>query len=383
MSKVLIRKASYDTDVIRPIIREMLDSMGPDWIAPGMRVVVKPNMLMPAAPEQAIVTHPLIVRSVVAYLLGKGAHVQVSDSPPVGSFRKLIRASGYHEALKDLDVDLKPFDASVRVNIGQPFGSIEIAKDAMEADVVIDLAKLKSHAMMYLTLGVKNIFGTVVGLRKPEWHMRSGVDRSMFAKLLVQIYQTVSPAFTIVDGIMALEGQGPAKNGQPRKLGLLIGGANAHAVDKTTCTLLGLDPCELLTYRTARDCGFFDGMVHVDGDIHIVDDYVFPELNSLSLGPDSLNRFMRKYVIQKPVVDNDKCKLCGECWKICPAKVISHHTKGIQFNYDKCIRCYCCLEVCLHAAIEAREPMLGKLRRRLMSGNNQMDERKVCHGRNQ
>jgi uncharacterized protein (DUF362 family)/Pyruvate/2-oxoacid:ferredoxin oxidoreductase delta subunit len=366
MTNVFIRKASYDTDVIRPIIREMLDSMGPDWIKPGMRVLVKPNMLMPAAPEQAIVTHPLIVRTVAAYMLGKGTQVQVSDSPHVGSFRKLIRESGYDDALKDLDVDLKPFDQSVKVDIGQPFGEIEIAQDAVEADVVVNVAKLKSHAMMYLTLGVKNIFGTIVGLRKPEWHMRAGVDRIMFAKLLVQIYQTVSPGFTIVDGITVLEGQGPARSGKPRELGMLIGGANAHAVDTTICTLLGLDPDELLTYSTARNLDMFDGKVHVDGDIHILDDYLFPELNSLSLGSDSLNRFMRKYVIQKPVVDNDKCKICGECWKICPAEVISHNTKGIQFDYDKCIRCYCCLEVCLHGAIEAKEPLLGILRRRFI-----------------
>lgn len=382
MTNVFIRKASYDTDVIRPIIREMLDSMGPDWIKPGMRVLVKPNMLMPAAPELAIVTHPLIVRTVAAYMLGRGALVQVSDSPPVGSFRKLIRESGYDDALKDLDVDLKPLDQSVKVDIGQPFGEIEIAQDAVEADVVVNLAKLKSHAMMYLTLGVKNIFGTIVGLRKPEWHMRAGVDRIMFAKLLVQIYQAVSPGFTIVDGITALEGQGPARSGKPKELGMLIGGANAHAVDTTICTLLGLDPDELLTYSTARNLDIFDGKVHVDGDIHIVDDYLFPKLNSLSLGSDSLNRFMRKYVIQKPVVDNDTCKLCGECWKICPAEVISHNTKGIQFDYEKCIRCYCCLEVCLHGAIEAKEPLLGMLRRRLIQEKKQPDERKNRHGRN-
>ncbi|MEJ2158168.1 MAG: DUF362 domain-containing protein [Desulfobacteraceae bacterium] len=383
MTKVFIRNAQYDTDVIRPIIHEMFDSMGPDWIAPGMRVVVKPNMLMTATPEEAIVTHPLIVRCVAAYLLGKGAEVQVSDSPPISSFHKLIRITGYDDALKDLDVTLKPFDKCAKVDIGPPFGTIEIAEDALAADRLINLAKLKSHAMMYLTLGVKNMFGTIVGLRKPEWHMRSGVDRAMFAKLLVQIHQAVAPSFTIVDGITVLEGQGPGRSGKPREMGMLIGGAQGHAVDKTVCTLLGLDPNELLTYRTARDLDLFDGVVHVDGNLHIVDDYQFPELNSLSLGPESLNRFMRRHVIQKPVVDNDKCKLCGECWKICPAKVITHNTKGISYDYDNCIRCYCCLEVCSEGAIEAREPLLGKLRRRLIHGRKQDDERKDSHGRSE
>lgn len=366
MGKVFIKKAVYDPSIIDPLITEMFDGMGPDWIERGMRVLVKPNLLLPAAPHKGIVTHPLICKAVARYLLERGARVQISDSPGVGSFRKVLAETGYKSALDGLDVEMKPFEASVEVDIGEPFGRIPIARDAVEADLVINLAKLKTHAQMYLTLGVKNIFGCIVGLRKPEWHMRAGVDRLMFGRLLVRIYQAVAPAFTIVDGILALEGQGPGKSGRPRELGLLVGGADAHAVDKTICTLLGLDPGQLLTVALAREMGLFDGVVHVNGDISIVDDFLFPELNSLSMGPESFNRFMRKYVLQKPVVDSNKCKLCGECWKICPAKAITHNIRGVQFDYDRCIRCYCCLEVCLHGAIHAKEPLLGKVRRRLI-----------------
>jgi uncharacterized protein (DUF362 family)/ferredoxin-like protein FixX len=364
MTKVFIDKATYDPEVITPIIGKMLDSNGPDWITPGMRVLVKPNLLLPSKIKHAIVTHPMVTRCVVEYLLDKGAEVQVSDSPGIGNFHRLIRETGYARALNDLDVKLKAFDASVEVDIGEPFGKVELSRDAVQADRVINLAKLKTHAQMYLTLGVKNMFGTVVGLRKPKWHMRAGVNRRLFARLLVQIHQAIAPAFTIVDGILALEGQGPSKGGQPRVLGLLIGGASSYAVDKTVCTFLGLDPNALLTYREATELGFFDGTVHVDGNIDILDDFRFPELHSLSLGGESLSRFMRKYVIQKPMVDNETCKLCSECWRICPAKCISHNIRGIQFDYDTCIRCYCCLEVCLHGAIRAREPLLGKVWRR-------------------
>ena len=317
MTKVFIDKATYDPEVIKPIIGKMLDSNGPDWIKPGARVLVKPNLLLPSKPKHAIVTHPMVTRCVVEYLLDKGAEVQVSDSPGIGNFHRLIRETGYARALNDFDVTLKAFDKSVKVDIGEPFGTVEIAQDAIEADLIINLAKLKTHAQMYLTLGVKNMFGTIVGMRKPEWHMRAGVDRTMFARLVVQIHQAVRPAFTIVDGVIALEGQGPGKSGQPRVMGRLIGGADTHAVDKTICTLLGLDPNALLTYKQALALGFFDGAVHVNGNIDILDDFRFPELHSLSLGSESVNTFMRKYVIQKPVVDNDACKLCGECWKIC------------------------------------------------------------------
>jgi uncharacterized protein (DUF362 family) len=366
MAKVFIKEATYDPERLKTFVGEMLESRGSEWISAGTRVLVKPNLLMPARPDQAIVTHPYVVRAVVAYLLDKGATVQVSDSQGVGSFRKIFIESGYADALKDMDVTVRSFKESVQVDIGEPFGSVEIAKEAIEADVVINLAKLKTHTQMYLTLGVKNIFGTVVGLRKPEWHMRAGVDRRLFARLLVQIYEAVAPGFTLVDGILALEGQGPARSGRPRELGLLVGGANGHAVDKTICTLLGMNPADLLTCSLARDLGVYDGIVHASGDICIVDDFCFPELHSLSLGPESLNRFMRKYVIHKPLVDNALCKLCGECWKICPARAIDHNIKGVQFDYDGCIRCYCCLEVCLHGAIHAKEPLLGKLWRLLI-----------------
>ena len=366
MSKVFIRQAAYEPSSLRDIVAKMFDSMGTDWIRRGDRILIKPNLLLAAGPDKGIVTHPLICRAVAEYLLDKGAHIQISDSPGVGGFRKVITETGYKEALAGMNVAIKPFEASVEVDIGEPFGCIPIAREAIEADRVINLAKLKTHAQMFLTLGVKNIFGCIVGLRKPEWHMRAGVDRRMFARLLVQIHQAVAPAFTIVDGITALEGQGPGRSGQPRALGLIVGGPSAHAVDKTICTILGLNPGELLTSALASEMGFFDGRVHVNGDIRIVDDFLFPELNSLSIGPETFSRFMRRYMLQKPVADNDKCKLCGECWTICPAKAIAHNTKGIQFNYDLCIRCYCCLEMCPHGAIRAKEPILGRLRRRLI-----------------
>lgn len=366
MSNVIVRKAAYEKSTIFRQVGEMLDRLPAEKFGTGSHVVLKPNLLLAAGPERGIVTHPMIVRAVAEYFLDKGARVQVSDSPAVANFSKILRVAGYNGALDGLDVAVKPFEDSVDVDIGEPFGRIAIARDAMEADLLVNLAKLKTHAQMYLTLGVKNIFGCVVGLRKPEWHMRTGVDRRMFARLLVQIYEAVAPAFTIVDGVLALQGQGPGKSGVPRELGLMVGGENAHAVDRTLCILLGLAPEDLLTCDQASALGVFDGRIHVDGDLNIIDDFQFPELDSLSLGPETLSRFMRKYVIQKPVADSQRCKLCGECWKICPAKAISHNIRGVIFDYDSCIRCYCCVEVCPHAAVRAKEPLLGSLRRRLI-----------------
>lgn len=362
MSTVNIRKATtYDDREIRSIVHEMLSSSEAPAIDAGARVLIKPNFLAPATPEQALTTHPLVVRAAAEFALDKGARVQISDSPAMGSFAKLLNKGGYTETLNGLDVILKPFEKTVAVDVGEPFGVIDVARDAMEADLVLNLAKLKTHAQMLLTLGVKNLFGCIVGLKKPEWHMRAGVDRHMFGRLIVGIHQAIGPAYTIVDGVLAMEGQGPGKSGTPRELGLVVGGKDAHAVDHAICLKVGLDPEALETQRNAREMGVYDGRVHINGDLDILDDFRFPELGSLTMGPDFLGRFMRRFVIQRPMADNKACKLCGECWKYCPAKAITYTDRGITFNTDTCIRCYCCLEVCPHAAIRARTPLAGRL----------------------
>jgi uncharacterized protein (DUF362 family)/Pyruvate/2-oxoacid:ferredoxin oxidoreductase delta subunit len=361
MSVVFIRKADYTDTVIQPIVFEMLASAEAPAIETNARVLIKPNFLAPAAPEKAVTTHPLIVKAAAEFALEKGARVQISDSPAMGNFSRLLKKGGYEEALKGLDVTVKPFEQTVSVDVGEPFGQIEVAKDAMEADVVVNLAKLKTHTQMMLTLGVKNLFGCIVGLQKPEWHLRAGVDRQMFGHLIVSIFEAVKPAYTILDGILAMEGQGPGKSGTPRELGLLLGGQSAHAVDHVACLLTGLDPETLETQKNAREMGVYGGSVHINGDLNILDDFRFPELGSLTMGPDYLGKFMRRFVIQQPVADNKVCKLCGECWKYCPAEAISYTDRGISFNTDICIRCYCCLEVCPHAAIRAKKPLAGKI----------------------
>jgi uncharacterized protein (DUF362 family)/Pyruvate/2-oxoacid:ferredoxin oxidoreductase delta subunit len=367
MAYVLIKEAfAYDAAVLKPLVFEMLEAVGEDSIRPGDRVLIKPNLLMPAGPEQAITTHPLIVRAAVEYVLEKGGHPQVSDSPAVGNFEKILKQGGYTAALQGLDVTLKAFEASAPLDIGEPFGRIEVARDVLEADVIINLPKLKTHAQMLLTLGVKNMFGCIVGLRKPEWHMRAGVDRQMFAKLLVRLCEALGPFITLIDGILALEGQGPGKAGSPRPLDMLIAGGNAHAVDKVVCLLLALDAMRLPTCRQAAEMGVFDGEAQVSGNLNIVYDFSFPEMGPLTFGPPSLARFLRRFGIQRPVADRRICRLCGECWNICPVQVIEHTDRDITIDYAKCIRCYCCIEVCPHAAIRAKQPLLGRILRHFL-----------------
>ncbi|TAN40017.1 MAG: DUF362 domain-containing protein [Nitrospirae bacterium] len=359
MAKVIVRQAQYDYEPLKQHIYYMLDQFGGAGIKKGSTVLIKPNLLGPAQPEAAMVTHPLVVKAAVEYVLQRGALPQISDSPAMGSFEKALVVSGIREALRGYDVVFREFKESETVSVGEPFNRIEVARDALEVPFTINLPKLKSHTQMMLTLGVKNMYGCIVGLRKPEWHFRTGINRYLFAKLLVQIYTVVRPSVTILDGILGMEGQGPGKGGSPRELGVLMGSSDAVSLDISVCRMLGIDPFALLTNRAARDMGLAEGPIDIDGTMPEIRDFKFPEITPLVFGPRFLHGFMRRHLVQRPVCDDAACRSCGECWQYCPAKAIERRHKHLHFDYDKCIRCYCCIEVCPHAALRAEEPFLA------------------------
>ncbi len=361
----MVKRGSYDYGELKPFIFSVLDRFVGSSIHGKSVVVIKPNFLAPAPPERAILTHPLVLKAVAEYVISKGARPIISDSNAMGTFEKVLRTGGFLRELEGLDVEFREFKKSVTVDIGEPFGKIEIAGDAVRADLLINLPKLKTHSQMLLTLGVKNLFGCIVGLRKPEWHFRAGVDREMFARLLVKIHDAVKPTVTILDGISALEGEGPGRSGIPRRLGIMMGSDSAVALDMTVCRMLGLEPSELLTNRAARALGF-DEPIEVVGDLPAITDFRLPLISPLVFGPRRFHGFIRRNLVQRPAVNPDICKACGECWRYCPAQAIRAEKAGLKFDYDKCIRCYCCIEVCPHAALRTVETAAGKVFRKLL-----------------
>ena len=366
VKKVILRRAEYDYDKLRLLIFELLDDLVGDKIGNKSRVLIKPNLLAPAQPEKAMLTHPMIVRASVEYVLMKGGAPLISDSPAMGSFDRVLKESGIREALKGLDVECREFKRSVAIDVGPPFNKIEIAEDAVNADIVLNLPKLKTHTQMLLTLGVKNFFGCIVGLRKPEWHFRTGVDREMFARLLVRIYAAIGQSVTLLDGVLAMEGQGPGKSGLARHLGVLLASVDAVALDMTVCRMLGIDPESLLTNRMAAEMGLVSSDIEFDGELPVIKDFRMPGITPLVFGPKSLHGFMRRHLVQKPVWRDALCRLCGECWKYCPARAIAVEKKKLRFDYDKCIRCYCCIEVCPYGALSAVETAYGRIARKIL-----------------
>jgi len=365
MSRVIVKQVSkYDYAVMAKAIRGIFDSCGgiTEVVKPGQRVLLKPNLLGVSRPDDAIVTHPIVVRAVAELVLEAGAWPFVSDSPAMGTWKKLVVETGMVKALEGLDVPLYPFKRSKVVEAASPFKKIELAQEALEADVVINLPKLKTHSQMLLTLCVKNLFGCVVGMKKPEWHYRAGIHTDYFARLLVTIHNLVRPAFTILDGVLAMEGDGPGKSGTPRHLGVLMGGQDGVAVDIAVCHMIGLTPERLATNAVAiKEMGCRVDDIVLDGELPEVRGFKLPETGGLLFGPKFLHKWLRKYFLRRPESDRQMCKLCGECWKYCPALAIQgHKKKQLAMDYNKCIRCFCCVEVCPFGAMKTKVPLGGK-----------------------
>ena len=366
MSKVIVKEAAYHYETLKPLIFEIMETLSGEKITECKRVLIKPNLLTTAKPDDAVLTHCLVVKAVAEYVLSKGAIPQVSDSPAMGDFQKILQESGLKDVLRGMPVICKEFREPCSVDIGAPFGAVNLARDAVEAELIINLPKLKTHQQMLLTLGVKNMFGCVVGFSKAEWHLRMGANRAMFARLLVLICERLKPAITIIDGILAMEGEGPGKGGKPHQLGLLIAGDDALTVDAAVCRMFGLEPDRLPTLKAAREMSLLTGAVEIEGTVPRISDFQLPSLSPLIYGPEFMHDFIRRHLLQRPVCDRELCQMCGKCGEFCPANAIGSAAGEIVFDYKRCISCYCCVEICPTGALHAREPFAGKMVRRII-----------------
>ncbi len=365
MSKVFVKKSSYDYSELKPAVDAILDNTIGNIGLTGKRVLIKPNLLRPARPEQAILTHPMVIKAVAQHVLGRGGRPVVSDSNAMGAFDKVAQQNGIKDALKGLDVELQPLQNPRIVETGDPvIKTIELSADALDADVIINLPKLKTHSQMLLTLGVKNLFGCIVGLRKTEWHLRMGIDRELFGRLLVLVYRAVNPTVTLLDGVLSMEGNGPGTGGKPRRLDVLMGSTDTPALDAAVCIMLGVRHDGLLTNSIARPGKTFDD-IEIIGSLPRVKHFKLPGIRKLVFGPRFASGFIRRHLTQRPAADDDECRLCGECRQFCPARAITQGKSRITFDYDKCIRCYCCLEACPHGALKIRTPFIHRVVRNL------------------
>jgi len=329
------------------------------FVRPGQRVLLKPNMLSAAPLAQRVTTDPAVVRAVGKLVLKAGGRIIIGDSPAIDNVSRISRVTGMEAVAAELGADLIEFcrPALAKTPAGSIYHALELEETALTADVVINLPKLKTHCMMRLTMGVKNLFGTVVGPRKSQWHMHAGADRIMFADLLLDICRTVKPALTILDAVWGMEGRGP-NNGTPRHLGFLAVSRDPLAMDLTLAPLLGAHGTNFPLYAAAVRRGLArpGGLgIQIVGDAPsrlIPKTFQLPVLESAMPVTGLISGLIRSHLTSRPVQNPDLCLGCGKCATVCPPESLRLvSARRAVIDYLTCIRCYCCQEVCPANAI--------------------------------
>ncbi|AXA36696.1 hypothetical protein BRCON_1919 [Candidatus Sumerlaea chitinivorans] len=253
----LARCDRYESARLRETLQEVLEPFGGmrAFVRPGMRVLLKPNYVVARRAEAAANTHPLFILAVAELVRECGGEPFVGDSPGWGSARGVAKVSGFLSVAEATGIPVVELSGAVASPL--PFGTtkhLKLSRVVCEADLIINLPKFKAHQQMLMTLAVKNCFGCVPGRRKAALHMLSRDNREWFARMLVENYVLVRPQLHLMDGILAMEGNGPS-NGKPRPLGVVMAATDAVAMDRVAVELVGLPWHQLTTLVAARDMG--------------------------------------------------------------------------------------------------------------------------------
>ncbi|WP_300160624.1 DUF362 domain-containing protein [Solidesulfovibrio sp.] len=247
----LRRVGGYDASCLDAHVAELFEAVGCP-VGRGDRVLVKPNLVAPKNTALSC-SHPRIVRAACLFALSRGAAVIVADSPAFGTGRIMARLAGLTEALADLPVAVASLDGPRPLRLAHG-GTIGVSALALEADHILNLARLKCHDQMGLTLATKNFFGCVCGFRKSLAHQRLGKDRATFARMILDVLATLPPSTSLLDGIVAMHKAGPV-GGEAFPLGLLGASASPLALDTAVYALLGLAPQDVPLWAEAMRQG--------------------------------------------------------------------------------------------------------------------------------
>jgi uncharacterized protein (DUF362 family)/Pyruvate/2-oxoacid:ferredoxin oxidoreductase delta subunit len=367
-NKISIRKCKeYDLHEVFDLISDIYKNTdGPD--VNGKRVLVKPNILTDDDPSKCISTHPVVVEAMIRFLQSEGATVLVGDSPAVHTQKFRGEKSGIFRVCettgaKWINFMEHPVEKALRR------GKIRIASVINHVDLIISLPKFKNHELVYFTGAIKNTLGLVPGFNKAKQHALHQ-DRNRFGEFLVDLNEAVTPDYFLMDGIMGMEGPGPGR-GFPVEVGLLFGSTNPLVLDIIASRIAGYEPLLIPTSRVA-----FFRKIWLSSEDEII--YDGPDINSIKKAgftkiPISVtNNISLKFIMKRikflkklerrPVFIHENCTGCQKCVNICPVQAIlplSSKKTHIVLTDNKCIRCFCCSEVCTDNAVEIRRKVFG------------------------
>ncbi|MBN3033729.1 MAG: DUF362 domain-containing protein [Candidatus Saganbacteria bacterium] len=374
----LVECSDYDLPSVDTAIQQSFDNLGglARFVKPGQTVLIKPNALLGASPEHAVTTHPAIISAVIKAVIKAGAAALVGDSPgnAYANAEKTMSETGIKAAAEAAGGKMVYFQTEGVARLKSPSGGtklplIPIARPVLDADAVINLAKLKTHGLTLYTGAIKNMFGSVPGFNKTLFHLNCQNPRD-FAAAIVDVYELTKPELNIIDAVVGMEGRGPS-GGAPRRLGVIIASADGVAADAVGSYLMGYEPLEIgttaLAYRRGLGEARLEKIEVVGGSLEAVRQADWRRPRNLSrlaqYLPPALFRFLAGLVSIRPVIDQSKCTRCRVCLKNCPAKTI-HYDKErnkVEIDHSNCIYCFCCHELCPYKAIALKKSRLAKL----------------------
>ena len=394
-TKVAVVSASeYEQGQIDVAVENLINQLGgmEKFVPQGAKVLIKANLVRDMAPEQHGTTHPTVIIALVKLLEKLGAKVVVGDSSG-GAYTKGYMNVVYNKC-KMTDV-AKATSATLnddfdfqRAEIGGvKIKNVDICNSFFNADVVINVGKLKTHSFTGYSGVVKNNYGLLPGLVKVEIHSRFP-DLWDFCDALVDIEQFSSQkvVLNIIDGVIGMEGAGPT-NGKPKFIGKLIASANPYLCDVVAVSLFD-DPFKQPLLQKAVERGLLDeSLSNLDFDLATLkDDYVadFDRVEVVSTNtflnmPKWMKRLAKRYLTPKVKINKKRCKACRKCADHCPAKAIKMDKcsnsvgKCAKVNQKECIRCFCCQELCPHDAVKLKKSWIYHLIRALSHTKRKKD----------
>ena len=357
---------NYDDKVLdNALLSAFMPCVDPIGGVQNKRVMIKPNFLEWKGHDKPVCVAPELLLALCRLLKNLGVQeIAVIENPAVKSAPAIVENMGISNELAALGVEVANC-ADYRLctmTEASSFHQMELAQEFRNFDLVIDFAKAKTHAMMTLTLAVKNLFGLVRGSERLGWHLAVGRNYEQFADMLLDIYSIVKPHISIVDAIVAMEGNGPG-SGTPVELNFIACSTDALALDASVASKMGVD--DLLVVKQAQKRNF-DTTFNDCGDIPEKTVIKLPDPPQMGLEwgvyfPPKLRDFLRRNMVAKPELDSGLCIGCGVCVKMCPPQSLKLVNNRPVFKLNECIRCFCCQEHCPKGAITSRKTILMKL----------------------
>ena len=364
MAKVsLVRCPDYDTARVFEAVKRSVDLLGGIgvFVKPGMKVLLKPNLLSARLPEEGVDTHPEVVRAVARLVKASGGEPSIGDSP--GGYEKDIREvfekSGMKRIAEEEGVELVNFDKSKFID-GFP-----IARQVFDCDAMISIPKLKTHMITIITAALKNTYGTVTGPYKTECHLKAPRPEE-FAGIVARVHSISRPRLNILDAITAMEGDGPS-SGTLRNMAMIMASEDAVAMDSCIARIVGLEPSDVLVTKEAAAMGLGEcdiSKIEITGEdigAFIAPGFKLPQTMPVKFIPNGVLNSLTGLVKFWPYIDKSVCRKCNLCKVTCPVSAIDDSGGDYKVDRKRCIRCMCCHEVCPYRAIYIKRNILTKM----------------------